>query len=128
MVETLKQETRKKKELEKRFRKKGEFGADGALERLGDGGTSSDDSDSDDEMKLKETQEAGASMAWYEMHVGAIPAMLRVLVSRNARRPHRACSQWGHPLAIGGAAASCETVTCAMGHSEVQNSTRSRAL
>ena len=68
-METLKQETRKKKELEKRFRKKGEAGdADGALERLGDGGTSSDDSDSDDEMKLKETQEAGAccvqSSAW----------------------------------------------------------------
>ena len=65
MVENLKQETRKKKELEKRFRKKGDaagVGADGALERLDDGGTSSDDSDSDDEMKLKETQEAGASM------------------------------------------------------------------
>jgi len=64
MVEALKQETRKKKELEKRFRQKGDGavgeGADGALERLGDGGTSSDDSDSDDEMKLKETQEAGA--------------------------------------------------------------------
>ncbi len=57
----MKQEARKKKELEKRFRKKDKpaVGEDGALERLDDGGTSSDDSDSDDEMKLKETQEAG---------------------------------------------------------------------
>ena len=60
-VEDMKQEARQKKELEKRFRKKEVGDGDGgALERLGDGGTSSDDSDSDDEMKLKETQEAGA--------------------------------------------------------------------
>ncbi len=86
MVETLKQETRKKKELEKRFRKKGDAageGADDALERLDDGGTSSDDSDSDDEMKLKETQEAGAFMMWdicLKLLVRALAAMLRVVL------------------------------------------------
>ena len=60
-VEALKQEARRKKELEKRLRKKdgGGDGADGALEKLTDG-ASSDESDSDDEMKLKEEEIAGA--------------------------------------------------------------------
>jgi hypothetical protein len=63
-VENMKQEARQKKELEKRFRTPGEgaAGEDDALERLADGASSSDESEDDDEMKLKEEQIAGARL------------------------------------------------------------------
>ena len=59
-METIKQEARQKKALEKRFRtREGDAPEEGGLEKLADGDSSSEESEDDDEMKLKEEQIAG---------------------------------------------------------------------